>query len=135
MFLEWVSGWMLQITDVGGRFALQLLGVAVASAVTLSTPSAGHVVEQTTTAVTQVVQATASVEPDLMHNGVRLTDMPVMKTIKQVAELNPGPIDDWYPRAGATHLVAEATVGLTKTMQTQQITLPCRGVACTGFEP
>ena len=94
MLMNWFGGWMLRVADLGSRFALQLVGVGVASALALSVPSAGHVVDHTNAAVTRAGDAAARVAPDLMHNGVRVADISVVKT---VTRLNPGPIDSWYP--------------------------------------
>ncbi len=135
MLINWFGEWMFRVADIGSRFALQLFGVSVASVLALSVPSTGNVVDHTNATVGRLGQAAAAVAPNLMHNGVRVADVPVMKT---VAGLNPGPIDSWYPMDGVRQVAtsaADVVTSATGTLRTVRILLPCRGVACTGIQP
>lgn len=132
---------MIRLAEVGGRYALQLFGVAVASALVLSVPSTGHTIDTAGAATGRVTehatQYVAQVAPDLMHNGVRVTNIPVVKTVEN---LNPGPIDDWYPM-NTVKFIARAPAAVAQhaakdvSATTTRLLLPCRGVACTGLKP
>jgi len=137
MLTQWFGGWMIRLAEIGGRYALQLFGVVVASALALSVPSTAQTIDRTDVAAARIAQHVAGIAPNVVHKGVRVANVPLVKTVEN---LNPGPIDDWYPMDTVGHIarlpaaVAQSAAGDVRE-GTTRLLLPCRGVACTGLTP